>query len=385
MYFYVDESGHTGPNLFDHTQPYLFYGTLSSKVNLDVLAEGKLAETRARVSAGRLHANELGNGGLVEIAHDLARIQKKFDLRFDFYRVKKLDHAAIIFFDQVFDQGLNPAVPWTSYWTPLRYPLLLTIASLFDEELLKAAWAARISSNPTHVNEELRNLCGELVRRAQGIEDKRKREIICDGLKWAASNPDEIAYGVVGKADAVSLMPNAVGFQSVMMGIAKRLQGSTRKNIGITVDRQSQFNKEQARLSDWYARLSKVELESGPLKNGPGLPKLDYKGMPDEPIIFSSGEESAGLELVDIYLWIFKRMFEGREVAPELAPIIRRQLVVGATDEISLQAISNRWEPWFKKLEAQEISDEKMAEGRKLMEAHEEFRKKAVSSQTRED
>jgi len=380
MYFYVDESGHTGPNLFDYTQPDLFYGVLSSKVNLDVLAEPKLSQTRARVSVTRLHANELGNGGLAEIAHDLSVIQKKFDLRFDFYRVTKLDHAAICFFDQVFDQGLNPAVPWTSYWTPLRYPLLLTIATLFDEELLKAAWAARISRDTSHVNEELRNLCGELVLRAQGIEDKRKREIICDGLEWAASNPDEIAYGVVSKADAVSLMPNAVGFQSVMMGIAGRLQGSARRNLEITVDRQSQFNKEQARLSDWYARLRKVELESGPLENGPGLPKLDYKGMPDKPISFSSGEESAGLELVDIYLWIFKRMFEDREITPELAPLIKRQLTVGMTDEISLEAINNRWTPWFEKLETQEISDEQMAEGRKLMKAHEEYRKTKMTS-----
>lgn len=32
MHFYVDETGHTGPNLFDPTQPVLSYGVLSSRM-----------------------------------------------------------------------------------------------------------------------------------------------------------------------------------------------------------------------------------------------------------------------------------------------------------------------------------------------------------------
>lgn len=39
MFFYVDESGHTGANLFDEAQPTLFYGVLSSAVHLDYVAE----------------------------------------------------------------------------------------------------------------------------------------------------------------------------------------------------------------------------------------------------------------------------------------------------------------------------------------------------------
>lgn len=42
MYFFVDESGHTGANLFDENQPILNYGVLSAKTNLDVLAAPKV-------------------------------------------------------------------------------------------------------------------------------------------------------------------------------------------------------------------------------------------------------------------------------------------------------------------------------------------------------
>ena len=64
MHFYIDESGHTGPNLFDPAQPMLYYGVLSSKVNVDVLAEERLKRLRTQLGVARLHAAELGNGRL---------------------------------------------------------------------------------------------------------------------------------------------------------------------------------------------------------------------------------------------------------------------------------------------------------------------------------
>ncbi len=43
MHFYVDETGQTGRNLFDKTQPVLSYGVLSSDANLDKVAEADLS------------------------------------------------------------------------------------------------------------------------------------------------------------------------------------------------------------------------------------------------------------------------------------------------------------------------------------------------------
>ncbi len=46
MHFYVDETGQTGRNLFDKTQPILSYGVLSSEADLDKVAEADLAALR---------------------------------------------------------------------------------------------------------------------------------------------------------------------------------------------------------------------------------------------------------------------------------------------------------------------------------------------------
>ena len=37
MFFFVDESGHTGANLFDAAQPKLYYGLLSSAVFVEAI------------------------------------------------------------------------------------------------------------------------------------------------------------------------------------------------------------------------------------------------------------------------------------------------------------------------------------------------------------
>lgn len=155
MFFYIDESGHTGNNLFDRTQPYLYYGVVGSMVNLDILAKKDILKLRDKFGVDRLHATELGEGKLINLISELKEISKKFSITFDFYRVKKDDYSVICFFDQVFDQGINPAMTWSGYWTPLRYVILAKLNILFDEELKKTAWEARLCSKDEEADEKV--------------------------------------------------------------------------------------------------------------------------------------------------------------------------------------------------------------------------------------
>lgn len=362
MFFYVDESGHTGANLFDEAQPTLFYGVLSSAVHLDFVAEPRLEALRRKLGVDRLHAAQLGNGRLGQIASDLADLQKRFRLRFDFYRVVKPDHAVICFFDQVFDQGMNPAVTWTGYWTPLRYVLLIKVGALFDEPLARRAWAARINVNNNASDAELVAICEELRTRLDRLPDARSRQLIGDALAWTITNPREILYNVSDQAQVLQVTPNVIGFQSVMHGIAGRLRESGKAASRIIVDRQTQFNKAQQTLAEWYASAAGMRMPMGP-----GMPEMNLQGMPTVPIDFKPGTESAGLELVDIYLWVFKRVYEEKEIARELGPLVTYQYNRGRTDEISLAAIEERWSRWERNLpQIGEMSPEQIAQGREL-------------------
>ncbi|SFZ79577.1 DUF3800 domain-containing protein [Chitinimonas taiwanensis] len=371
MYFYVDESGHTGPNLFDETQPMLYYGVLSSKVNVDLLAEDSLRKLRQRAKVLRLHANELGNGGLVPLASELLALQRRLNFRFDLYRVAKPDHAIICFFDQVFDHGNNPAITWTGYWTPMRYVLLLKLAKLFDKDIAKQAWEARIETDSDKADALLTSVCMELRSRVGHLPDARSRQLISDTLEWAEKNPKKIYYNTKKKKDKLQITPNIIGFQSVMHGIASRLKTKKAKAAAIIVDQQSQFNKAQKSLSEYFAALSDL-----PAANGPGLPAIDFSGMPKIPIEFASSANSAGLELVDLHLWVFKRTMEGKELAPELYRLIEPHLYRGRTDEISLNAIAARWERWFEELP--DPTPEQLERSQSLIAYDEERRLRAI-------
>ncbi|WDD90302.1 hypothetical protein Bsp3421_000127 (plasmid) [Burkholderia sp. FERM BP-3421] len=196
-------------------------------------------------------------------------------------------------------------------------------------------------------------------------------------LEWAQRNASALYYNTKTKKDRLQVTPNIVGFQSVMHGIAMRIKKHGRRESQITVDQQSQFNKAQKTLSELYASMRGV-----PWLTGPGLPETDFRGMPVTPLTFSLSADSAGLELVDIYLWVFKRVNERKEVAPELYALVRPQLRRGRTDEISLNALGARWGRWFDALP--EPAEEQMAKARERLAIDEGRRLRAMNSDSRQ-
>lgn len=365
MYFYVDESGHTGLKLFDPDQSVLYYGVISSTVDLDLVAVDAVKAMRDKLGVDRLHSNELGVARLTSIGGDIAKITAEFGLTFDVLRVMKPDHALISFFDQTFDQGVNPAVPWVWYWTPLKYVLLFTVCELFDEALAREAWAARINTKDDEANVSFVRVCRVLISRTeQTVFDRRAREILLDGLNWACENPEAIHYNAYSKKDTLQISPNLIGFQSVMHNIARRLGADNVAATRIVVDRQSQFNKAQKSIADYYAQG-----RGQVFPVGVGVPELDLTHMPDVPITPTAGDKSVGLEIVDVYLWILKRYFEGKDLSPELVALIAGQGESGMTDEVSIRGLRNRWIPYLNNLPAP--TPEQMEKAREIMDIQE--------------
>lgn len=370
MNFYIDESGHTGTNLFDPDQPILSYGKLSSPVDLDAAAIDRVEYMRSKLGVHRLHANQLGFAGISTISQDLVELQRAFGLEFGIYHVVKPDHAVISFFDQVFDSGMNPAITWSGYWSPLRYLLLLKLAPLFDEDLASLAWSARIELDEAKAEVQVATVCAALLERVKALPDKRARLLITDTLSWAENNASALSYNVHDRRSILQVAPNIVGFQLVMMGIAEKIRVLGAPASRIVVDRQSQFNKAQRTLADFYSQASKSGVK---LEAPPGMSVVDFTNMPTVPIQISGGNMSAGLELTDIYLWVFKRMLGGVTIPSHLVPLITNMLPRTVTDEVSLRGIAIRFEKTMRDLpELKEMSNEQLQKGRELtrMEEH---------------
>lgn len=345
MFFYVDESGHTGTKLFDPKQPRLYYGALSCHEDLNHVA--KQATTMMKITLGerRLHATDLGVEKMVKLIPSLMLLQESLGLCFDVYTVEKRDHPIICFFDQVFDSGLNKAVPMTGYWTPLRYMLLMKLGYLFSPGLREKAWDARIEKDELIATPLFLEVCESLGQRVGILPDARSRQLVGDALEWAAKHPEAIGYNCASEEQILDIAPNMIGFQFVLAGIASRIphhSGATE----IIVDQQSQFNRSQASLSKAYASMRNID----PSFFGRGMPTMDVATMPSTPLQFRSSRRSAGLELTDLYLWVFKRFLEGETLPRDFDPLIESQIGRGNTNGLSLNGITERWSKFFSTL-----------------------------------
>jgi len=369
MFFYIDESGHTGNNLFDSTQPYLYYGVLGSQLNLDILAEPEVRKMRKILGVkDRIHATELGENNLSKIIPELNKLAKKRRIFFDFYRVHKTDYPVICFFDQVFDQGINPAIPWSSYWTPLRYVLLAELNNLFSIDLRIKAWKARLESKDSVCDEAVQFICKSLLKRVIHLRDVRLKELLYDGLTWAIQNTRQLNFNAKSKNDKKFISPNLIGYQAAYFGIINRSKRSKKQVFKIIIDQQDQFNTVQNYLSDLYRQ---IEGQNYPL--GWNIGEMDLRKVKMPLPIFCSSKKSYGLELVDIFLWIFKRYQEDKLKHPILINFVESRINNVYTDEVSIEATTNRFKNWMRSLGP--MTPEEYQRGQQIKQMEENRRK----------
>jgi hypothetical protein len=382
VFFYVDESGNSGNNLFDHNQPVLSYGVLSSEVNVDEHAHETFSEILNKLSMPTLHANKLNFDGLRPIANDLLSLRERLRLGFDLYFIEKRAYALVAFFNAVFDQGVNEAVPWLWYWTPLRFPLIASLHTLLDESMLREAWELCLVSRNATAKEsgrivELLKRC--LARLDQSEMQVKPREIIRDAFLFGIRNPLSLDFGAYSQK---AFSPNAVGFQFVLAGIARRSKHSGRSASRILIDRQTQFNSAQLeaysnqfRLAEWYRKNPQDQKEylAHPFLVGA---QDDMETLishyPQEKVTVSDSKDSIGLQITDAFLWIANRAIrEDANVPPELRKLAYLLLTTGIKNGISLPLMMNRWSTFERNLPAlNALTDEQRALSDALAEEH---------------
>ena len=380
MFFHIDESGNTGNNLFDENQPRLSYGLISSITNVDALCVTEHNDIRKIINDDVIHANVLGIGGLVRIAPLLIKIQKKMKFDFDYYFIEKLDYALVMFFDNVFDAGLNDAAKWDTYWTPLRYVLIHKLSILFDEELLRESWRLSTVKRIENHSNDIVSLLSEVERRAKASPlDARSKELIVDALEFGIRKPLSLDFG---HTDQKIISPNAVGFQFVVAAIARRTRKKRRKSVSsIIVDRQNQFNNAQigthynlSRIAEGIKKSSakdKAMYFGNPLYIDFSPEEVSHQGLTDREITISKSADSIGLQIVDVYLWIANKLISGVSMPAELMELWLLFQHRSLIDGISMRGMAERFKNFEKNLpNFDDLTDEQLIMVRESVDRH---------------
>ena len=382
MFFFIDESGNTGNNLFDAGQRVLSYGALSSKKNPDALCVKLHNQILRELGEDSIHANQLGVGRLTAIAPLLYQLQIRMKFNFDYYFIDKPDFALVMFFDSVFDAGLNPAVKWDTYWTPLRYIFIRKLAELFDIELLKKSWSLCIDKKIDRRAADIKDLLLELLDRLKASPlDPRSIELMDSAFRFGIENPLELDFG---HPDNKIISPNAVCFQFVALAIARRIRKAKRKDaLGIIVDQQSEFNNAQIKTIH-HSRLMSESIKKADqehkdyLRFHPLHSQLDQNdvlgvGIPKKEIDIRDSKSSIGLQIIDVYLWIANRMLNQKELSEELIALSSTFLTKATIDGISMEGMINRWCNFERLLPSfDELTDETKAMHEENVNKHKE-------------
>lgn len=366
-YAYTDESGNTGLNLFDKNQPIFWTGTLVAYADVDSKYCSLHRELLALAGVTELHGAQLGFKGIGKIAGRVLHICREKKLHFLFGRVDKSFIAATKMFDLAFDSGTNKAMPTHAYAVKqLRLINTMHFIQLLEEEDLIEFWDLFQRRDSVRFG----RLIGKIALKVPSSPyDARSKQILAEVLEWGAKNPAEV-LDPFSESDS----PNFIAFT----GLFGHLHELHEKHGGLIAcsvhDEQNQFMKSFRRS---YKLVSKWKHEDGPLTL---ISDIKALGSFDGELEVKSSHESFGLQLVDVCLWLLKRVLDkGDEPTPECAELVDWLLRNSYLVRFDFGQLARTVAEGAKFVEGLPLTDEQLAKGRRLLTEIEDARNKRLS------
>jgi hypothetical protein len=356
VYAYTDESGNTGNSIFDGAQPFFWTGTLLSKNDLEAQGNPAVQNWARMLNVDELHAAELGLHGIEIIADRLRYFISKQNCLFVFTRIEKRHVASTKLVDTLIDSGINAAVSNLHYGVKfLRLYLAHVITELLEPRNQEEFWSVYENGDAGRFCKILGDLHWSVKHY---IEDQRTRELLLDAIQWGLDHPEPLLEATRTDLDA----PNMVAFSLLLGGIHEMFKATPLKVVRFIHDAQNQFAKA---IVEMYQVLKRMASSSnGPFAWMADLTEMDtYKC----PVEVASSESTAGLQIVDVILWLTKRRIEGpwkplracdrliSEVArrSEISEFSRAQLredIVSAMAQVNSMDVSKEAEAKAKKI-----------------------------------
>lgn len=358
---FTDEAGNTGLKLFDDNQPNFWTGTLLSdeqtqaaliKVRDDCLTIAQVPE---------LHGTQLKFEGIERVADRIRVFLELHHPPLLFTCIEKRHVASMKLVDTLLDSGINEAVPWHAYWArPLRLFLANSLAQCIDridqvefwDAYAKrdcAAWITIIS----RILNRIRSL-GE-----NNFYDERTVSLLSDAIEWASEHPEPFMEHRRDKLDS----PNVVAF-SLILDALHDLHRETGAVVKAFIhDEQNEFAPSLRKIYEMLSQVSLHMSASSPLPEIRQFPTFDC-----DLHVAASTEDVAGLEIIDVLLWLFKRSIErgGKEQGScaELFETISRLALFSA---FTMAQLRSNVIASYNALMAMPLSAEQIAKGQDLL------------------
>jgi hypothetical protein len=151
--------------------------------------------------------------------------------------------------------------------------------------------------------------------------------------------------------------------------------------LGITVDRQTQFNGAQVKTYEVQSKISAALRGNGddrtrylahPFLEGVREDTATLIAhFPERELAIEESSRSFGLQVTDVYLWLLNRYIRTGEVVNGFEPVLESVVTNGMIDGISMAAMANRWRAFERKLPAfADVTQEQRAVTQRMIDEH---------------
>lgn len=337
MYAYVDETGNTGGNLFDDSQPFFTTAALLTREDFDSDPSNRVKQIANKCGLDSLHANKLNPQLLAKIASSLLDALKQCNARFFASRVEKRYVATAKLVDYLFDPVENPAVPYFWYnHRMMRLALVHSIASILPEETARMFWSCLLDSSKRRAQVGFVESLIELQKNINLAPDNRFQQVATEAIQWMIDHSNESRIHLASRATRKGHFPNMVAFPILLAGITETSKYWNQAVIEIVHDRQSQF---QSVLKEWHRLMS----EAGPgTFTFPGEEPFEIRQVPGSTFRVSDSTSSAGIQVIDFVLWHIKRVQDKRPISDESAQLLQYVFAHGAISDLSFH-VTGMW------------------------------------------
>lgn len=367
MYAYVDETGNTGGRLLDDNQPLFVTAALLTRCDFDKRFGAEVRAIAASIGEEEIHANLLGIGRIEDLAPAILKVVRKAGPAFFLARVEKRYVMASKIFDTVFDSFENKAVPWMVYnIRPMRLTMVFKLASILDDDVAQQFWNALHEKNEARSRAGMAEFCAALKEHVPLIVDQRSRDIVNEALDWVVANPEGLDFVNQTKIGRKGHMPNMVGFGNLLAGIERQSAVWRRSVDVIKHDRQHEF---APALRFWHEMYSKA------LPGAVNLPfgdKMVLRKVFGSKLEISSAQESAGIQIIDVILWLFARTLRGDALPEKCQALLNYIYGRAMQDDFSFDGVGAAAERMIDGIFARPLSDDDLERARALQIESEE-------------
>jgi hypothetical protein len=300
MFAYIDETGHSGRNIFDKNENFRL-GTLLTVEDVSDAIGTVFNPFLENKGIERLHANEWPEHDLVDLTHALIEtLAAGGPWQFNVFSIHKPYIAPTKFVDLIFDPGENEAVPNYWYWDEMhRHVLCLVVDSAMERPLGEAFWRAFLKDDVEAII-EIATMIEQSVKAS--TEPMGIKKVFQAAIGWAKKHPEQFTLIATEKRKGYQgHSPNIIAFTQAFQAVHEFCKAYSCQPEVLVHDQQEEFRTELRRHYETFGQMVHEDRGDGRFL------QADFAPYPNGQFTLMPSGQNLGLQAVDLLLWISQR------------------------------------------------------------------------------